>query len=145
MKKFTKLMTACLASILIVATFVMPASAAGILEVGVIGGESAFDDSWELSVDVSYNGTDIGVMVYGFDTAWVNEDYVWTKSYVGTSKAGLYRYGKDSSINWGSEKGAKIFSKSEAQHKTNTVYNYAYFSAAGESITVSLPYASNVK
>lgn len=145
MKKFAKLMALCLVMVMAVSTFAMSASAAGVLEIGVTGGESAFEDAWELSVDVSSNGKKIGVMVYGFNTAWIDEDYVWTKSVTGTSKAGVYRSGMDSSINWGTEKNAGTFSKSEVTHKTNTVYNYAYFSAAGDSITVSVPYASNVK
>lgn len=146
MKQFTKLMAVCLVTGLIVCSLAIPVSAAGVVSISVTGeSETAFEDPWEFSVNVSSNGTAIGVIVYGYDTAWINEDYVWTKSFTGDSQAGVYRPGKDSSTNWGPKKGENTYSKIEVHHNSNTVVNYAFFSAAGESVTLSLPYASNVK
>ncbi len=140
MKKLAVLMLSLIMCFSVMAT---SASAAGIVAAERIG--ATFDKAWEISVEFASGGEDLGVMVYGYNTAWINEDYTWTKAFVGSSQAGVYRDGKDSEVNWGTAKSSGTYSKIEVTHKKDTVYYYAYFSNAGADTTITAEYPSTVK
>ncbi len=138
-----KLMVLILSVIMCFSIMATSASAAGIITAEREG--ATFDKAWEISVEFASGGADLGVMVYGFNTAWIDEDYTWTKAFVGTSIAGVRRVDTDSSTNWGDNESSGTYSKIEVRHKEDTVYYYAFFSDAGTDTTITAEYPSTVK
>lgn len=153
MKKFTKLFAFVLTIAMCICMFATTANAAidntGTISISAIAIEAGFQNSWELSIDVYCVALDlieIGVIVFGYDTTLINEDYTWTKAYVGSSEAGVFRDGYDTQYSWGPTKSADRFSKIEVTHKTDKVYYLAKFSTIGQATPyVSDPYDSNIK
>lgn len=82
-----------------------------------------FDDDWEYSITYKVGSTQVGLMAYGYDTDWFNEDYSWTKGYESDSKAGVKRSG-DSVVNWNSYASRNVWSKEEVNHNTSDVKYY---------------------
>ena len=82
MKRFTKYFALVLTVAMCLAMLATPASAVAVVAREKTGAATTFDNSWEFSVDVTCLGIDVGVLIYGFNTAWIDEDYVWTKAFV---------------------------------------------------------------
>lgn len=143
MKNLRNYMALVLAVIMCFGLMATTASAASYVTVEL--NDPSFDDAWEISIEYTANGRYLGVLVFGYDTWWIKEDYAWTKSAVGSSQAGVYRPGRDDSINWGSEKAADKYSKSEVTHKQEDVVYCAYFSDGDSSIEILSMYSSSVK
>ena len=84
-----------------------------------MGKAQGFTTAWERTVNVYYGATSgalVGTMIYGYNTAYINEDYVWTQSLsykarpiVTNSKGTFYGSWKKGS--------ASGYSKIEVQHK----------------------------
>lgn len=145
MKRFTKYFALVLTVAMCLAMLATPASAVAVVAREKTGAATTFDNSWEFSVDVTCLGIDVGVLIYGFNTAWIDEDYVWTKAFVGTSQAAICRVGKDSAEIYGSEARADAYSKIEVSHKTNTVQYFSAFSAINTDNFETFEYPSSVK
>lgn len=88
---------------------------------------NVFNNEWEMSVTI-YNSLKekIGVLCFGYDTDWINEDYAWAKG-ADKCKAGVYRHNYDNSTNWGWAKSGWSWSKEEVTHKKNNVSYYIEF------------------
>ena len=89
-----------------------------------IGVSTMFDDEWEQTAHYSQksSGRSIGKMVYGYDTDWINEDYVWTWGYESETTALLKRDGYDETYQSGSKAASTSYSKCERNHKSYRVY-----------------------
>ena len=84
----------------------------------------SFTDDWQDEEQYfDEYGTVIGVLVYGFDTDWLDEDYSHTRGYSHySSQAGVKR-GNDA-IQWGDEAISGYLSSKNVYHKTDTVNYY---------------------
>lgn len=89
-----------------------------------IGVSTMFKDEWEQTANYKQKSTGkaIGKMIYGYDTDWVNEDYVWTWGYESETTALLKRSGYDESNQSGSKAASRSYSKCERKHQTYQVY-----------------------
>lgn len=148
MKRTLKFLSMLLVVVMATANSVMPVKAAstGYYDSTNVSGASKFTSEWEMTRTYKIGSTTIGYMIYGYDTDWINEDYVWTKATECYSKAMVYRNGYDS--NWdyceGSEKGKNSYSKIEVTHRTYYVYYKMYLSASYSGVSYTTA-SSSVK
>lgn len=146
MKKSVKILSMILVVVLMTSIFVMPASAAGYTNSTSETSSSSFTSEWEKTRTYKVGSTVIGYMIFGYDTDWVYEDYVWTKATECYSTAMVYRSGYDS--NWeyctGTEQAKNTYSKIEVTHQTYYVYYKMKLSASYSGVTYTTA-ASSVK
>lgn len=85
---------------------------------------SQFKAKWENTV-YYYSDTamkkEVGKMVYGYNTAFINEDYCWTRSYKTEHQAGVCN---EKGCYYGSKRNTTKWSKKEIRHKGTEVYYY---------------------
>ncbi|MDR1018252.1 MAG: hypothetical protein LBM02_06075 [Lachnospiraceae bacterium] len=120
MFKFKKsFLSLCLATSLVATSFVCVPVKAGSVTATYKG---AFSKAWQ-----RYKTGDSGraLVTYGYNTAFINEDYAWAKHSTKTHYSSL-RNGKD--IFTGSRKGAGKTSKIEVRHcGASTMYYYCHY------------------
>lgn len=137
MKKLIKNITTvvCLCACLSIGLSSTPVSAAT-WKSKTVDNSKGFKNAWEKTVTYKLDNakkTNIGSMTYGFDTDWINEDYVWTMSMEGYSLAELQRIGVDDELQYGSKKGMKKYSKIEVKHKnTHVKYQIKFYATYGK-------------
>ena len=134
-----KLFMAIMASV-----FTLPASAATV-KTKHVSNSSGFDNEWENTTTYKQNNVKIGIMIYGFDKDWINEDYVWTKGDECNTTAAIKRDGYDTVYKSGSSAGIGKYSKIEINHKTYNVYYKITFSATYVGTITESTVASHVK
>lgn len=137
MKHTTKFLAIFLLIALMTSLIVMPASAAtsGYTNTVSVRSSSSFTSEWEKTRTYKVGSTEIGHMIYGYDTDWINEDYVWTKATECYSTAKVYRDGYDTSYCTGSQKAKGTYSKIEVTHKTYYVKYQIELSATYSNVT----------
>lgn len=99
-----------------------------------ISGFSYFNKPWEKTVTywLRSNKKVIGTMTYGYETDWIKEDYVWTKSNEGYTLAEIQRKYYDEELQYGSVAGMNKYSKVEVAHKVSGVkYQIKFFATYG--------------
>lgn len=136
MKKLSKLLIMCLAVLMLVGTFATSASAAW-TNTRSMSGSSRFKSDWEKTTTYKVGTTTIGKMIYGYDTAWINEDYVWTKGYECETTAKVKRMYYDNSYISDSKAAKNKYSKIEVTHKTYYVLYQIKFEATYGNVTYS--------
>lgn len=111
-------------AILLMATVTaIPASAANYTNSTTVSSSSRFKSEWEKTRTYKVGSTVIAYMVYGYDTDYINEDYVWTKATGCYSTAMVKRNYYDTGYQAGTQKGKNVYSKIEVKHVT---YNVSY-------------------
>lgn len=118
---------------------------AATLKSTTIESTSKFNNDWEEKIVYYNNGTTIGRMIYGYDTAWVKEDYTWTMAYQCYSTAKVKRQYVDSSAHNGTQVGKNQYSTIEVEHQSYRVTYGISFSADYANVTQDAPVASNIK
>ena len=85
---------------------------------------SSFNNDWQNQVQYyDEYGSVIGVLLYGFDTDFLNEDYSHTRGYLHySSQAGVKRGSDDTQ--WGAEAISGYLSTKNVYHNTDTVKYY---------------------
>ena len=135
MKRITRLM-AMLATLMLMATVtIVPAAAAGYTDYAYVGTSSSFNSEWEKTRTYNVGSTTVAYMVFGYDTDWIKEDYVWTKATECYSTAMVKRGGHDTSYCEGTEQGQNVYSKIEVTHKTYYVYYKIDLSATYSNVS----------
>ncbi len=104
----------------------------------------SFGGKWEYSVTYKVGKKEVGMMAYGYDTDWINEDYSWTRGYECDTKAGVKRSG-DSSVNWSSYASTNKWSKEEVTHNSSSVTYYIRLRPTYTNLTVTSPLRSSYK
>lgn len=135
MKKNGRRLSMALAVVMAGSIAAFPASAAGYTNYTSIRNSSGFGSAWEKTRTYKKGSTTIGYMVYGYNTDWIKEDYVWTKATECYSTAMVYRDGYDTKYCEGPEKGKNIYSKIEVTHRTYYVNYKVEFSASYSGVT----------
>lgn len=123
---------------------VVPVSAAGYSDTASVRKSDGFSTAWEKTKTYMVGSDIIGYMIYGYNTDWINEDYVWTMGKECCSTASVFRDGYDSTDCSGFEAAKDSYSKIEVTHKTYYVYYKVKFSASYSKVT-SFTMTSNVK
>lgn len=146
MKNTVKLLSMMLVIALMISIAVVPASAAGYTDSTSVSGSSGFTSEWEKTRTYKSGSTIIGYMIYGYDTDWIYEDYVWTKATECYSTAMVYRDGYDTGWDYctGPEADKNTYSKIEVTHRTYYVYYKMELSASYSGVTYTTA-ASSVK
>lgn len=121
-----------------------PAFAVGYSNDAYVGTASRFSSEWEHTRTYKVGSTIIAYMIYGFDTDWVKEDYVWTKSKECYSTAKVRRKGYELKYCEGPEKGRNEYSKIEVAHKTYYVFYRIELSATYSGVVCTVA-SSSVK
>lgn len=103
-----------------------------------------FTKRWEYSITYKSANKQVGMMAYGYDTDWFDEDYSWTKGYESDSKAGVKR-GGDSAVNWNSYASMNNWSKEEVNHNTSDVKYYIRLRPTYTGLTQTDPVRSSYK
>ena len=103
---------------------------------------SAFKTDWEKTTTYKIDEKTIGLMVYGFDTAYVDEDYTWTMAKECYSIAKIKRNTIDSKAKNGPEKGKNIYSKVEVKHLNNSIVYGIKFSVDYSGVTSKTGYSA---
>ena len=138
MNKLSKKISVLAAAVLTVSALSVSASAVSSKTTN--NGSHGFSvGEWEYSRNVNNgNGKKIGVICYGYDQAWINEDYCWAKSMSGEAKckAGVYRSGYDGNYVMAGYKSSGSWSKEEVTHKKNTVYYKIQFEASYSNLSL---------
>ena len=135
MKRTTRFLSMVTALALVFAVTAIPADAADYTNYAYVKGSSKFSSEWEKTRTYKVGSTTVAYMIYGYDTDWINEDYVWTKSTESYSTAMVKRDGYDTSYCKGSQKGKNVYSKIEVTHKTYYVYYKVKLSATYSGIS----------
>ena len=90
------------------------------------------------------NKTNIGKLVFGYDTDWYNEDYAWSMGTECNTKAAIRRMNVDTHFYYGSEKAKNKYSKYEVRHNGDYVFYAIVWSCTyGDTTSSSSP--SSVK
>ena len=86
-------------------------------------GKTSFSNDWEKrSILYLNDGTVVGLLKYGFDTVWIDEDYAYGKSYEAYATSSIYRAGYDKDyVSDDGRRGIGVFSETERAHKTDDV------------------------
>jgi hypothetical protein len=63
---------------LLLSAAVVPVSAAGYSDTASVRKSDGFSTAWEKTKTYMVGSDIIGYMIYGYNTDWINEDYVWT-------------------------------------------------------------------
>lgn len=141
MKKFVRIGSIIVAAVLMFVVTVTPAFAAGFSSETYVGSPSRFSSEWEKTLTYMVGSTTIAYMIYGFDTDWVKEDYVWTKAKECYSTAKVKRKGHETEYCVGPEKGKNEYSQIEVKHETYFVYYRielsATYSGVGHTMATS--------
>ena len=137
MKKMVKMLSVVMVIVIMATIMVLPASAAGYSNNASVRSSSTFNSEWEKTRTYKVGSDTIGTMIYGYDTDWINEDYVWTKATECHSTAMVYRDGYDADWSYcaGPEKGRNTYSKIEVTHRTYYVYYKMKFSASYSNVS----------
>ncbi len=100
-------------------------------------GSSRFNNAWEKTRTYKVGNTTIGKMIYGYDTDWIKEDYVWTIATECYSRAFLFRDGIDTSYASDDRKyvGKGEYSKTEWMHRVYHVNYRIKLSATYSNVT----------
>jgi len=142
MKK--RLLAILLSIVLVFTTFAVFSASAATTDTKTVNGASNFNKAWEKTATYKSNSIYIGVMVYGYNTVLIKEDYVWTKAAECYSTPKIFRDGYDTSYQSGSQKGQNTYAKYEITHKTYYVSYRIVFSATYNNVTSTVA-ASTVK
>lgn len=140
MKHFKSIFALLLVVVLLVSALSISASAAYYnTDTNNGHGSSKFDKAWEKTRIYRVNSSVIGKMIYGYDTDWIKEDYVWTIATECYSRSYLFRDGYDTSYvsDSRSDVGRNEYSKTERVHKTYYVNYRIKFSATYSNVTIS--------
>lgn len=145
MKHFKHIFALLLVVALLASTLSISASAAYYNTDTTTGqGSSRFDKAWEKTRTYKVGNTTVGKMIYGYDTDWIKEDYVWTKATECYSRSYLFRDGYDtgyaSDDNSDVEKGE--YSKTEWRHVTYHVNYRIKLSASYSNVTYTTSLSS---
>ena len=83
MKLAARFSVMCVATALAVSSLVLPANAATNAPIRKQPDGINWSREWERTTYYlrKSDGLGLGEMTYGYDTDWINEDYVWTKGY----------------------------------------------------------------
>ena len=119
MKRFNKVLAMFLVVMMCVSMLAVTVSAKG-LYYTQSGAELFNGDEWEYTFTVYCNSVNVGRMIYGFDTDFFNEDYVWSICNTGNAKSYLERVDYDEG-EWSSYKSVGNYAKLEKTHKSATV------------------------
>lgn len=147
MKHFKRFFALLLVATLLISALSISASAA-YYDADTTSGQGSyrFNNAWEKTRTYKTGNTTIGQMIYGYDTDWINEDYVWTKANECYSRSYLFRdgydtgYGSDDSSDVGKGK----YSKTEWKHRTYYVNYRIKLSATYSNVTYTTK-SSSVK
>lgn len=147
LKKFTSAL--CLTLCMVLAIGGTSASAATWRKV-TVNSSSAYNNEWEKTI--TYKATndagnkfEIGIMVYGYDKGFINEDYVWTKAYECSSMAELQRISVDANLKYDEETSRNKWSKLEVKHKNFHIMYQIKFWSTYNGVTGDTPVDSNEK
>lgn len=138
MKHFKSIFAFLLVASLMMAALSVSASAAYIDTDTYSGhGFSHFNNPWEKTRTYKIGNTTIGKMIYGYDTDWIKEDYVWTIVTECYTRSYVFRDGYDSSYvsDDSNYVGKNEYSKTERAHKTYYVNYRIKFSATYSNVT----------
>jgi hypothetical protein len=117
MTKSIRKSTICLLALVMIATIVLPLSAsAGDLSTTYSG---QFTTAWECTI-TSGNAS----LTYGYNTAWINEDYAWANHSNAEHFASL---SNGTGVHNGFTQAAGVVSKSEVTHNGSTVEYHCYW------------------
>lgn len=89
---------------------------------------------WERTLTCLNGDDEIGIMVYGFDMDWINEDYTWTIGYDCRTKA-CVKKGSDESGAWAGYEDPYDWSKQEVHHTDSKVMHYIKFEDSYAELT----------
>lgn len=106
---------------------------------------NCFNKDWEYSVTYKVGKKEVGMMVYGFETDWINEDYSWTKGYECDTKAGVQRSIDGKKINWSGYASCDKWSKEEVTHKGYKTVYYIRLRPTYSNLIVTSPLKSSYK
>lgn len=98
-------------------------------------GSSLFDSEWEKTTTYYSGSVKIGIMIWGFDTDAIDEDYAWTMGYECDTTASIRRLYYDDSYIYGPEASKDNYSKLEITHETYDVNYRITFSATYADVT----------
>jgi hypothetical protein len=143
MKNVKKITALMLIMVFVLAFSTISASAATTKD-KVVTGSSSFNSAWEKTATFKSGSTNIGKMVFGYDTTLTKEDYVWTMATECYSTPKIWRSGYDANYTSGSQKGKNTYAKHEITHKTYYVYYRIVFSVDYSNVT-DTTVASHVK
>ena len=142
MKRTVKKIAAVGAAIMMAAS--ISTMGAGATDKNTTSKGQSFTTNWEYSITYKSANKQVGMMAYGYDTDWFNEDYSWTKGYESDSKAGVKR-GGDSAVNWNSYASRNVWSKEEVNHNTSDVKYYIRLRPTYTNLTQTSPVVSHYK
>ena len=128
MKVVPRIAALCLTGVLTVSSFIFPASAATNTAVRNSSGKS-FNREWEMTVTYYFKPSmkELGYMTYGYDTDWINEDYVWVKATECAAQGYIWRGSYDTYwMSDGKSSGAGKYSETEIRHRTKDTEKVKY-------------------
>ena len=142
MKRTVKKIAAVGAAIMMAAS--ISTMGAGATDMYKTRGDQGFTKNWERCVTYKVGSTQVGMMAYGFDTDFFDEDYSWTMGYQCDTKAGVKR--GNASTSWNSSySGTNEWSKEEVNHNTSDVKYYIRLRPTYTNLTQTSPVVSHYK
>lgn len=138
MKHFKRIFALLLVATLLISALSISASAAYYDTDTTSGnGPSCFKKAWEKTRTYKTGNTTIGQMVYGYNTDYVDEDYVWTKANECYSRSYLFRDGYDTKYASADrdDVGKGKYSKTAWRHRTYYVNYRIRLSATYSNVT----------
>lgn len=111
------------------------AAQASTIKAKTVSTSSSFTSEWEKTTTYKVENIEVGIMIWGYDTTLINEDYTWTKGYEGATQAGVIRQNYDTAYNLASTAKVNKYSKIEVKHQTYTVQYRIKFTATYTDIT----------
>ena len=129
MKKLLRLLAVCCIFAMMFCITPLTAHAATNMNPQSANGSSKFTSEWEKTTTYKIDGQKIGIMIWGYDEDYVNEDYVWSIGYECNSKPALFRDGHDTAYVNGTSGQPHLYGKIEVKHQTYYVKYRVTFAA----------------
>ena len=118
MKKLTRLLAICCIFAMMFCITPLSAHAASNMNPQSADGSSKFNSEWEKTTTYKIGSQEIGIMIWGYDTDYIKEDYVWSVGYECSSQPAVFRDGYDTSYVTGTWGQTYLYGKIEVKHQT---------------------------